>query len=123
MTPAETDAVARRINHHNAQRTTRAESAAHAVLFVVFVILGTLALVHYATPCEVGLCLLPAAAKLPDGEPNYWKRAWQAGYNTAEKACYTAGWRTGVGHGLLAGLLLGMLAMFALVQLGQLVGG
>lgn len=64
MSPAETNAVAARINALNARRTRRAESAVHVVLFVVFVILGTAALLHYLTPCDAGqYCTLAAITR------------------------------------------------------------
>lgn len=64
MTPAETDAIARRVNHVNAQRAQRAEAVAHVVLVVVGAILGAAALVHYLTPCDAGhLCTLAAITR------------------------------------------------------------
>lgn len=64
MTPAETDAIARRINRTNAQRSASAEAAAHVVLAVVLGIIGAALLVHYMTPCDAGhLCTLAAITR------------------------------------------------------------
>lgn len=64
MTPAETDAIARRINHTNAKRSARAEAAAHVVLAVVLGIIGAALLVHYMTPCDAGhLCGMAAITR------------------------------------------------------------
>lgn len=64
MTPAETDAIARRINRANAHRSARAEAAAHVVLAIVLGIIGTALLVHYWTPCDAGhLCGLAAITR------------------------------------------------------------
>lgn len=138
MTPLETDAIARRINHANAHRSARAEAAAHVVLFIVFCILGAAAIVHFATPCDVGsLCaVLPflhkastntahAHAEPPAASfvrPESLHTAWAAGYDAGEHDFYMQGWRTGAGHGLLVGVLLGAVGMLAMVQLGVLVG-
>ncbi len=62
MSPADSNLIAQSVSAQNAKRTKRAEAAAHVVLFVVFTILGAVALVHFLTPCEVGhLCALAAA--------------------------------------------------------------
>lgn len=114
----------------NERTTHRAAEAARLIVLMLLCMLGGLALVHYLTPCEIGLCLLPAAAPTPESSPgnpgrngaySYWLRAWHAGYAAARRD-YRQGWRTGAGKGLLAGVLLGALGMVAAVQLGRLVG-
>ena len=47
--------------------------------------------------------------------------AWRAGYEAAERYHHLKGWRSGVGHGLLAGILLGALAMHAGTELAALI--
>lgn len=138
MSPADTDLIARGVNAINAKRTKRAKAAAHVVLFVVMAILGAAALVHFLTPCDVGsLCAVlpflhkastppahthaePAAASY--ALPETLHTAWAAGYDAGEHDFYMQGWRTGAGHGLLVGVLLGIVSMLAMVQLGMLVG-
>lgn len=36
------------------------------------------------------------------------RAAWWSGHDMAERRYYTSGWRTGLGHGLLWGLVLGV---------------
>ena len=76
-------------------------------------------LVHVQTPAT-----LPAPpAPHPDQRHQAGlQAAWQAGHEAAERPHYVNGWRQGVGHGLLAGLLLGCLGMWAALQLGRLWG-
>jgi len=76
-------------------------------------------LAHVQTPATLPAPMAPH----PDSRHAAALRAaWQAGYDQAERTHHLQGWRVGVVHGLLAGVLLGCLAMWAALQLGQLVG-
>lgn len=78
MTPAETDAIARRINRANAHRSARAEAAAHIALAIVLGIIGAALLVHYMTPCDAGhLCALAAITRT---RQPLWRRAAAAAH-------------------------------------------
>lgn len=78
MTPAETDAIARRINRANAHRSARAEAAAHIVLAIVLGIIGAALLVHYMTPCDAGhLCAMAAITRT---RQPLWRRAAAAAH-------------------------------------------
>lgn len=70
------------------------------------------------------------AAQTPAGGPRHpderlsiaLEAARQAGLAEGERTFYVQGWRNGVGIGLFAGAVLGMLATRALIALGQWVG-
>jgi hypothetical protein len=47
---------------------------------------------------------------------------WLISDDAMTKAAYTEGWRAGIGHGLVAGLLLGAVMMSAAFHLGHLLG-
>ena len=121
---AQTHQLAQGVNALNARRSARAEAAAGFVVALVLGILGGLALVHYGTPCAAGhLCVVPPllyGTQTPAGEA--LARAWADGYDAAERIHHPAGWRLGVGHGLLAGVALGAAGMAAAFLLGQMVG-
>lgn len=65
MSPAESDEIARGINAINAQRTSRAESAAEFLVAMVIAIIGALALLHWATPCDAGTLCAGGATLIP----------------------------------------------------------
>ena len=45
------------------------------------------------------------------------------GRDAGERDAWPRGWRAGVGHGLVAGLLVGALAMYAGLQIAAMLGG
>jgi predicted lipid-binding transport protein (Tim44 family) len=47
---------------------------------------------------------------------------WLISDEALTKTAYIEGWRAGIGHGLVAGLLLGALMMSAAFPLGHLLG-
>jgi len=49
------------------------------------------------------------------------RAAARAGYADGERFGYVAGWRYGVLCGLIAGLPLGMVSIWALIELGRLL--
>jgi len=49
--------------------------------------------------------------------------AYTQGVDDGERMGHVQGWRTGVGHGLVYGIALGALALWAALHLGLLVGG
>lgn len=136
LSVAQTHELAQGVNALNAQRTARAEAGAGFIVALVVGVLFGLALVHFATPCAAGhLCAIPAflfgamqplppalkqGVQTPAGGQLH--EAWSAGYEAAEQIHHMAGWRLGVGHGLLAGVLLGAVSMAAAITLGQMVG-
>jgi hypothetical protein len=49
------------------------------------------------------------------------RAAWQAGYDAAERHHHVRGWRLGIAHGLLAGIVLGLLAAAAWLAMHPLL--
>lgn len=81
VSPADSNLIAHGVNALNAKRTKRAEAAAHFVLFVVMVILGAAAMVHYLTPCDVGqLCMVAAITPTRAGLISRWVNSIRAAY-------------------------------------------
>lgn len=80
------------------------------------------------TPRPLNLVQTPATVPPPPARSvegrvsQALKSAWQSGYDAAERVHYVQGWRHGIGHGLVSGILLGCLAMWAAVQIGRMVG-
>lgn len=50
------------------------------------------------------------------------RAAAAAGFDDGERHGHVSGWRSGLLHGIGYGIVLGMLCMWALIQLGQLLG-
>lgn len=134
MSPAESNAIAQAINRRNVRTTHRAEAAAGFVVALVVAILGALALVHFATPCEgATLCMALAARSINTGEgqqPQHpderlavaLKAAWQAGHDEAERTQYMAGWRSGLIDGLVIGCVAGAMLVFGALHFGLITG-
>lgn len=121
---------------HGERVSAQAEAALRRLVAMVIGILLALALIHWMTPCEgVALCmtaairpLRPAAdghirpLPLPASEKAL-RAAARAGWDDGERARYVSGWRWGWVCGACVGVPLGMLALWAALQLGRMLGG
>lgn len=50
------------------------------------------------------------------------RAAMAAGFEDGERAGHISGWRSGLAHGIGYGVVLGMVSLWALIQLGRLLG-
>ena len=80
ITPTESHAIARAINHRNVRASRRADAAAAFVVVLVVAILGTLALVHFMTPCNAATLCMAAAIPTQRGWLERATRAWRCYY-------------------------------------------
>ncbi len=74
MTPRESNSIAQAINAMNAKRSARAEAAAGFIVALVLGVLGALALLHFATPCEAGALCMGGAVLVPTRRDTWLQR-------------------------------------------------
>lgn len=58
----------------------------------------------------------------PTGRAAEPRPQWLISDEAMTQAAYVQGWRAGIGHGLVAGLLLGAVMVSAALQLGRMLG-
>lgn len=128
------EAIARRNADLLARVDRDVSRAATALLCFVLAVLGTLALLHFFTPCEVGhLCMGVLGLVSPRGRPEGEGEALSdlqtkvsdavaaaraAGELDGERLGYIEGTRYGVAVGVVYGFLLGAAAIIGCVLAG-----